>query len=189
MSVKKQIGSLPDTEKTDIILHDLKLQNENFPTEPMFKGKWKQFDVNFFAKGNQMTSQYMVRISCSLQKDIEEAFSDLIHTRWSVQEASWCPPVDLFETEDEYIIVIDLPGVDISALELKIEQKRVTLCGQRKIPFSDMKNRHLFIERSHGQFCRIVDLPGAVNMNKTKTNYNNGLYEIFLPKVDKSSIR
>lgn len=41
MSVKKQIGSLPDTEKTADILHDLKLQKENFPTEPMFKGKWK----------------------------------------------------------------------------------------------------------------------------------------------------
>lgn len=135
-----------------------------------------------------MASQYMVRISYSLQKDIEEAFSELIHTRWSIREPSWCPHVDLFESEDAYIVVADLPGADTSTIELKIEQNRVTFCGQRNIPFANTKIRHLFIERSNGQFCRTVDFPATINTEKVTTEYKNGLYIINLPKANKSNL-
>lgn len=136
-----------------------------------------------------MVSQYMVRISESLHKDIENAFSEIIHTRWSIRESSWYPPTDLFETDDDYIVIVELPGVEISKVKINIDTHRVTLSGQRETLLSDTFSRHLFIESSHGPFYRAVDIPGTVKINEAHTKYEDGLLKIYLPKVNEPDLQ
>lgn len=117
----------------------------------------------------------------SLQKEIEDAFSELIHNRWS-ETSAWRPAIDFMETDDAFLVLADLPGMDPSQIKFEAEPWSVTICGERETMISTIKGRNLMSERATGKFCRTIRLPSPCDVNKAQVQFKNGVYEIVLPK-------
>jgi HSP20 family protein len=116
-------------------------------------------------------------------EEIEQAFSELIHTPWGrFVRARWQPPVDLYETESVYVLFADIPGVDPKRISLTLDNQRLTLCGDRTSVVSVGTGQYLLIERTSGRFCRTLTLAKEVTPEKITTHYENGIFQAIIPK-------
>lgn len=100
--------------------------------------------------------------------------------------ASWTPAVDVVDTEKEYRLHLDLPGVDDADVEAKIEDGVLRVSGQRKARTSDDSTSYLRRERAAGAFERSFKLPDAVDSDGIEARFERGVLEIRIPKVDRS---
>ena len=101
------------------------------------------------------------------------------------------PNVNLYETENDYHVCVDLAGVDKDKIDIVVVEQRLTIRGTRVVPTcpppegnDPEANRirvHL-MEIDHGAFAREVELPNDVEKDKITAKYNDGLLWIQLPK-------
>src|SRR5262245_10722593 len=96
----------------------------------------------------------------------------------NVERADWHPLADVFETENEYVIALDLPGIDREALEVDVDDNRLTVRGLRQV--GDSKQHRS--ERPNGRFFRTFTVPKTVDQAKVKAEYKDGVLELTLPK-------
>lgn len=95
-----------------------------------------------------------------------------------VERSDWTPAADVYETETEYLIAMDLPGISRDALELEVEENRLIVKGIRII--EELKQHRA--ERPHGRFVRTFSVPGSVNQSGIAADYKDGVLQITLPK-------
>jgi HSP20 family protein len=96
--------------------------------------------------------------------------------------APFAPVVDVMETHDEYIVVVDIAGADDRAFDIAIEGKTLTVSGSRP-EHSQGKRRYHLGEVRIGAFERAIPLPGAVVPEETRARYERGLLRITLRKA------
>src|SRR5215213_2242955 len=94
------------------------------------------------------------------------------------ERADWPPPSDIYETESDYIIAVDLPGIDREALQIDIDDNRLVVKGTRPIA----ESRQHRTERPRGKFLRTYSVPGSVDQAKIAAEYKDGVLQISLPK-------
>jgi HSP20 family protein len=99
------------------------------------------------------------------------------------------PPLDVRETDDAYIVEVELPGVDPKEIEVSIEGRTVTVRGQFAEEQENQEGNFLLRERRRGQFMRAVALPGMVEVDKATSQYENGELTITLPKATQNRAR
>jgi HSP20 family protein len=95
-----------------------------------------------------------------------------------VESADWYPAADITENDGEYVITIDLPGIDRSALDINIDDNRLAIKGTRTID-SPPKHR---VERPRGRFIRTFGVPRGVDQEKIGAEYKDGVLNVILPK-------
>jgi HSP20 family protein len=95
----------------------------------------------------------------------------------------WVPAVDILETENELVLRADLPGVDMSNVEIQVENSTLTLKGERRFEKTDKQGYHR-IERNFGAFARYFSLPDTVDSEKVRADYRSGVLTITLPKKE-----
>ena len=101
---------------------------------------------------------------------------------------SFSPPVDIYETAGEVILVAEVPGMKEDEVELEITDNLLTLKGDRKLERGSPEDSIHFLERSHGSFVRTFTLPGTVQQDKAKATLKHGLLKVVLPKVKVASL-
>jgi HSP20 family protein len=99
------------------------------------------------------------------------------------------PAMDVRESGDNYIVEVDLPGVDPANTEVVIEGRTLTIKGHFAEESEREEGNYLLRERRRGQFLRAVALPGMVEVDKVTSNYENGQLIITLPKAEHSRAR
>jgi HSP20 family protein len=99
------------------------------------------------------------------------------------------PPLDVRETDDAYVVEVELPGVDPKDTEVSIEGRTVTVRGQFAEEEEKQEGNFLLRERRRGQFMRAVALPGMVEVDKATSQYENGELTITLPKATQNRAR
>lgn len=124
----------------------------------------------------------LIQMATNFQKEIEGAFSDLIHTRWGASETVWIPLIDIFENPDSYSIIADIPGVDPTHIQFSIKETRIQICGHRLLTVTKSKGKRIVAERSIGRFCRTICLPGPIDPSGTSYQCVNGVLEMELSK-------
>jgi HSP20 family protein len=94
---------------------------------------------------------------------------------------SWFPAVDVYETQSELIVFMDVSGGDPGKLSVVAEEQTVTVSGERQYPpLTEVSCIHqLEIER--GFFERAVPLPKAVDVSRVSSEYLHGFLVITLP--------
>jgi len=121
-----------------------------------------------------------------LQDRMNQLFEDATHRRVrneanvrdDLERADWTPPADIYETETSYLIAIDLPGVDRQALEIDIDDNRLTVKGTRVVDESMRQTT----ERPGGRFLRTFTVPGSVDQSQIGAEYKDGVLQVRLPK-------
>lgn len=78
---------------------------------------------------------------------------------FSLRESGWEPPIDVLETEDEFLIFVALPGVDPDQVEAVIEDGTLVISGHRVLP-AELRNARIHrLELPQGRFERRIVLP------------------------------
>lgn len=104
-------------------------------------------------------------------------------------ESQWVPSVDLSETNKEYIVRAEIPGVDPKDFDISLNNNVLTIRGERKHEKETKDEDFHRIERVYGTFTRSIQLPGEVKEDKVSANYKNGVLEIILPKVKEEAVK
>ncbi len=97
-------------------------------------------------------------------------------------DESWMPAFDTTETDSEYALVGDLPGLERKAIEIRVEDGVLTIRGERKRPEADDNTQTYRLERRHGRFARTFRLPENANPDEIKAKYENGVLDLRLAK-------
>ncbi len=122
-----------------------------------------------------------------VQSEINRAFDVYFGTRsrpGAVAERTWAPALDVYETKDDLVVSVELPGVKEKDVHLSIVGDVLVLHGQRA-PEGEIREEHYHrIERWSGNFERQVQLPIPVQPDKVRATYHDGVLDIRLPKVE-----
>lgn len=100
-------------------------------------------------------------------------------------EGAWSPDADLYETDGEIVVLIDVPGVDPAAVDLSVSGRTLILRGAR--PTADPSlGRPRNQERYSGPFGRDLELPEDVDPEGIQADIRNGVLSVRLPKAAKA---
>lgn len=103
--------------------------------------------------------------------------------RMAVREGLWHPTVDIYNRSDELVVELELPGVKMEDLDLRIEENHLILEGTRKRSDEFKEEERLYNERLFGAFHRVIHLPSDVDAERTEARFTEGLLVIRLPKT------
>ena len=107
----------------------------------------------------------------------------------SAATADWVPPADIEEYADRFIMKIDIPGVDVGAGEITLEQGILTVVGNRPKDRAENDLQRGRIERPTGRFHRHFALPETVDSNGVQAAGKNGVLQIIIPKQPKAQAK
>ncbi len=110
---------------------------------------------------------------------MDEFFNDAVATR----RDTFTPSIDISETEKQFVIDVEVPGVDKKDIELSIENNTLTISGERKFEKKEDNKQYHRVESHYGTFSRTFSLPDNVKTESIHASYNNGILSI---TVDKS---
>ena len=97
-------------------------------------------------------------------------------------EAMWEPTLDLSETEKEFIVRLEAPGMTRDDFDVDLDRNLLTVSGKREL-YKDVKGEeYLWIERREGRFVRTIRLPAPVQEGKVEAFYTDGVLIVKLPK-------
>ena len=96
----------------------------------------------------------------------------------------WVPAVDIFETENEWVLKADLPEVKMNDIDIQIENGTLTLKGERKFQKEETGKGYTQVERNYGTFARYFSLPETVDSEKVQAAYSEGVLTVTLPKKE-----
>ncbi len=104
----------------------------------------------------------------------------------TLPEGTWTPPADIYETKDEMVAVLELPGVNQKQVDISLVGDTLTIRGERHREDQVGEEHSHRKERCYGPFSRTLLLPSVVDVDRIKAVYKNGLLEIRLPKREEA---
>jgi HSP20 family protein len=127
-----------------------------------------------------------------LQREIDRVFEDVFSGGSSAGSGGSAggrggammnaPRIDLQDSEGELRLHADLPGVQPSDLDIRVEGDVLTIRGERKSESERNEQNFHVMERSHGRFQRSVQLPFAPNPDEVQATVREGVLELRIPK-------
>ncbi len=103
-----------------------------------------------------------------------------------LESAAWSPVVDIEETDKNYMIRAELPGLDKDKVKVSVEDGVLMLSGERNLERKVEGKTFHRVERSHGTFSRSFTLPEDANAEKVNANYKDGLLEVSVTKREEA---
>ncbi|MCS6305908.1 MAG: Hsp20/alpha crystallin family protein [Nitrospira sp.] len=104
----------------------------------------------------------------------------------TVAGVDWMPVVDILETNDNFQIHVELPGIEKNAVKLSIEKGVLLISGERPQGTLSEGMRYHRNERPYGRFERAFRVPDSVDEQKLEADLQNGILTVRLPKVEKA---
>jgi HSP20 family protein len=118
----------------------------------------------------------------SVQDEMNRLFDGLMRHRDGGGVGEWMPAVDISETDDEFIVAADVPGLKNEDIKISVANNVLTLRGERKSVREDKKENFHRVERTYGAFERTFSLPSGVKSENIRAKYKDGVLEVRLPK-------
>jgi HSP20 family protein len=94
----------------------------------------------------------------------------------------WEPPMDVFETDTEFVVVMDIAGMDRKDISVFTDGQILRISGVRNEMFPGGKKQFHSLEIHVGPFQRLIAIPVEVQSESVSTHYSNGLLEVRLAK-------
>lgn len=103
--------------------------------------------------------------------------------------AMWAPQTDLAETDDDFRLRVDVPGMSKEDIDVNLQGGTLTVSGERTSEQTDEGEDYVRVERAFGSFHRSFSLPDAVDEDNIKATYEDGVLSIIVPKTEESARR
>jgi HSP20 family protein len=95
--------------------------------------------------------------------------------------SGWSPPVDVYETEEQYVLIIELAGLEAQDFGVHATDEALTVSGQRASAGAG-EGRFLHVERGHGAFSRRFSFPQRIDVSAVRADFRDGLLTVSAPK-------
>jgi len=135
----------------------------------------------------------------SLRQEIDRAFdhllqrngSGLLSDRWPQVDTRMVfnPQLDINETDNNYAITVDVPGIDRKDIDIQIQGDSLIVSGEKKQEQHSRERNYHCMERSYGAFRRILTLPQDCDGDKVAAGYDKGVLTIEIQKNPKAKPR
>ncbi|MCB0407110.1 MAG: Hsp20/alpha crystallin family protein [Bdellovibrionales bacterium] len=99
------------------------------------------------------------------------------------------PSCNIRESTKEYMIQLDIPGIKKEDLRIELENKRLTVSGERRDMAQEKDTRHFLTEAFYGNFMRSMNLPMAADEGKVDAHYEDGVLTVRVPKSANANVR
>jgi len=96
----------------------------------------------------------------------------------------WTPRVDLSETDKEYKVKVELPGLDENDIDITFQDNTLYIKGEKKFEKEEETESFHRVERTFGQFYRAVPFAANVDEEKIGAKFDKGVLSINLAKTD-----
>ena len=128
-------------------------------------------------------------------EEMQNRLSSLLGRSWptwrsepeeGITLAEWMPPVDIEESDNEYLIKAELPGMKKEDVKIKAEGATLSISGERKAEREEKDKKYHRVERSYGAFSRSFTLPEGTLAEKISAEFKDGVLMVHLPKDEKA---
>jgi HSP20 family protein len=115
----------------------------------------------------------------SVKNFSSQSINELLKTQNSIS-----PVVDIYETENDFVLVADLPGVERSNIQVKLDDGQLIVFG--KIKFEEaISRKYILNETEIGNYYRSFKISDSIDKEKINAKYDNGQLLVTLPKHDR----
>ncbi len=120
-----------------------------------------------------------------IHEEMELLFDNFFQVKYSfsLTERKWHPSVDVYETKDKVVLVVELAGVQKEDIEISASEKTIHIHGIRKEKDRAESRCYHSMEIRFGPFERKIVLPSRVDPEHIEFKFIDGLLEIELPKI------
>lgn len=147
---------------------------------------------------SELTTTSSLQPFKALRKEIDRLFEDFDHgfwrspfrSSWSLEpffraEVKWpvAPSVDVTETENEFKVTAELPGMDEKNVEVTLNNNTLTIKGEKTEEKEEKKPNYHVQERHYGSFERRFPVPESVDAAKIEATVKQGVLTVVLPKT------
>jgi HSP20 family protein len=98
-------------------------------------------------------------------------------------------PLDFQETDVEYVVRMDVPGVSDKDIKVTCHGDTLTIRGERKEQKTEGKSDVRYTERAYGFFTRTMAMPAPIKAEEVRARYKDGVLEVHVPKAQKTAAR
>lgn len=121
----------------------------------------------------------------NVHREINRLFNEILPPEVEyVGEYEMVPFSDIEESDNEYFVSMDLPGVDRDRINIEVNQNQLFVSAERREERRDKERRGRAYERSYGRYQRSFTLPTSIDQNKIQAHYSDGVLELVLPKSE-----
>ena len=107
-----------------------------------------------------------------------------LHAKTDAGTYNWAPSVDISETDDNFEVRAELPGVAKDDLHVSVKDNLLTLSGEKRQENVDDTQNYSRVERRYGSFQRRFTLPSEVATDDIKAEYSDGVLTLSIPKPE-----
>ncbi len=98
---------------------------------------------------------------------------------------AWSPSVDINESDTQYVVSAELPGVEKDDVTVSIDKNVLTIKGEKRLTKKEEGEKWHRVESTYGEFTRSFTLPEEVDTDKVEANYKDGVLALTIPKAEK----
>lgn len=102
---------------------------------------------------------------------------------------AWKPDVDLTETDEEFCLTAEFPGMSADDIDVEVEENDLVLRGEKGMEKEEEGEDYHVTERSYGEFYRRFSLPSSVDAEKISAEMKDGVLTVRLPKTEQKAGR
>lgn len=114
---------------------------------------------------------------------LDEEFDDVVRRTFGAATYQWVPPVEMATEGTDVVITLDVPGVDVSDIEIEVNDGRLTISGERRDTWEDSRGKVLVREVRYGSFRRSFQLPDGVSGDQVEADIDRGLLRLRIRNV------
>lgn len=104
----------------------------------------------------------------------------------SLAVSYWTPAVDIAELDNEFVVKVELPGINKDDVKITLESNILTVRGEKKEETNVKEENYHRVERTYGSFQRSFKLPATVKGDNIEAMYKDGILTITLPKAEEA---
>ena len=126
---------------------------------------------------------------------MEEEMEDLMERLfrgtegWLNPREGFLPPADVVETEKEFQVTVDLPGLKSDEVNVELKNGELWITGQRKEEEEEKGKTYHRVERRYGEFRRVLPLPTAIDDKHIDAKFAEGVLSITVPKAEEAKTK
>ena len=122
----------------------------------------------------------------TLQDRLNRLYRDSFAGEEALSNTGFAPPVDVYEDEHHVTLKIEVPGIDEKDMDVRLENRTLTVHGERRFEKEEKEENFRRVERQYGSFTRSFTLPTTVDSESVSANYDKGILSIKLAKKAES---
>ncbi|HEX6663874.1 MAG TPA: Hsp20/alpha crystallin family protein [Gaiellaceae bacterium] len=124
----------------------------------------------------------------ALQNEMSRFMNGLLEGNGRTTQA-WVPALDVWETEDEIVYALDLPGIPEDKISVELDDGALTIGAERERAEAVSNERSYRFERRFGTFSRTFAVPQGVTEGDVKAAYKDGVLEVHVRKPEQPKPR